>query len=282
MTALPRKKLITKAWNDFLDPGLYGRDLDGAEFVLARVGDGLRVYFNRVRPREIVDLAPDRLLRLAKLAESIDDYQAPKALADALVVAFDSARGACEAEWALWPLRRAQALAELLSWVGASARLSPADLLWLRDDLPPARYYELLEGWCSTRDPVPTEIVELVRALCPDEVDAATLARLNDLMPPSTSPSYVAERERINRELDNYGWIEAKRQRARDGHDVGEDEPMLRKILEYSTSTSRTEIATTFHGDDAVEALRQARAAEASPMERKIYDKWIESFEAAG
>lgn len=267
--------LLAKAWLGFLDPGSPPADVEAALCVLRKETAWLNSRLRVDPPNAVIALAPDRMEMLRRLRV---DMRGADRLATELLESFAAAR----LLHVPLGIRRAHAIFRLLHEAGAASRASCEDVLWLvqHDEFASPDLAAPLSDWCEAHDPLPSEIVEAVRALRDEEEDSPILDRLAAWVAPS-----------VRGMNDLAGWYNGRRQVLDDqwraaakrwsvGETTHTDEILLNEAADPESSEEVAAIARAMRRSPQATAvaLREAHALTPYPVLKKIFGAWIRAF----
>lgn len=280
MTRTLTDLLLTRAWCQLCDPGGVSEDVAAATVLLLRDRSWVARKLE-ADPTQLEGLSPARLSALAQAlpfggALSASPALAATVLADLRAQHLSGSTGADHER--LLPIRRAHALVELCACFDNLVERLPTDVLvWLyrRDEQAGSSLVGALEQWCLRHNPVPPEIVSVVRELRAEAARSPTVGRLAAWVSPS-----------VEGMLDLAGWESGCRWSKAELHDAtavldsgwsspGEDSDVLARNQENTDCDSLLRLAMARHGAGVVHALHLAREQSSSPAVRVVLDGWL-------
>lgn len=272
-----------RAWAELLDPGSPPEDVAGAVSVLAL--DQERLAGKLVeRPAWLLDLAPDRMSMLAKLAARPHNQRRNyEELASTLCCEVESLRRSYGEATSVGPLRRAHSIVEILAALGRANELDALDWVWLfaEDEYSEPDFILPLAEWCCAHDPVPDAVVKTIKRLREEEVNSPILDRLAAW----TAPSALGMTDLAGWENGGRGCGDADYRAVAAAWERGDtpsaelEAKVLREICdpELSSNADALRLALERNGDVARRALREA-VTEAQPsIIKKILGAWLQA-----
>lgn len=286
MTRTLTDLLLTRAWCQLCDPGGVSEDVAAATVLLLRDRSWVAQKLE-ADPTQIEGLSPARLSALAQAlpfggALSASPALAATVLTDLRAQHLSGSSGADHER--LLPIRRAHALVELCACFDNLVERLPTDaLVWLyrHDEYAGSALVGALEQWCLRHNPVPPEIVSVVRELRAEAARSPTVDRLAAWVSPS-----------VEGMLDLAGWESGCRWSKSEWHDPtdatalldsgwsspDEDSDVLARNQENTSCDSVLRLAIARHGEVVNHAIHLAREQSPSPIIRLVLEGWLGTY----